>query len=373
MVSPREFVNALNENELGPLVGVPCSIFAPLLSYVLDNPAQIEYYNPANEAHAMGLAAGFHLGSRKIPIVFLQNSGLGNIIDPLTSLQQVYQIPVLLLISWPGFADEDADSPEHTIMGRDFEDYLKVTRLPYQVLSAENYASQLAELSSIARARKTPVAAVIRRGLYDSYQLPVDSKKQRGLQRYDAIKVIKESLAAFSFVSTNGITSRESFAGRGSPDFYMVGSMGLAAAIGCGTALSQPGKRMAVLDGDGGILMQLGLLPFIGAYKPKNLFHFILDNQVYATTQNQPTVSPPVEFDKMALACGYRQAHKVSSGEELRSLLASIKNSDGPVLVWVKIALGNREGTGRVPGSPEETRDSFRQAVGETAEPDESR
>lgn len=372
MVTPKAFVKFLNENELGPIMGVPCSILAPLLSYIMDNPLEIEYHNPTNEAHALGLAVGFYLGSKKIPVVFLQNSGLGNIIDPLTSLHQIYKIPVFLLISWRGFGDEDADSPEHSIMGRDFEDYLKVAHLPYEILSEENYANQIVELRNIARAQKIPVAAIIRRSLYDSFKLPVGNKKQSGFQRYDAIKIIKESLETFSFLSTNGITSRESFAGKGSPDFYMVGSMGLISAIGCGTALSQKGKRIAVLDGDGGILMHLGLLPFIGAYKPKNLFHFILDNQVYATTQNQPTVSPPAEFDKIALASGYRQAYKVSSSEELKSLLASIKNNDGPVLVWVEIALGNKEGAGRAPSSPEEIRDSFMQAVGETAESNES-
>ena len=118
--------------------------------------------------------------------------------------------------------------------------------------------------------------------------------------------------------------------------------------------------------------MHLGMLPFIGAHKPKNFFHFILDNQVYATTRNQPTVSPTSEFDKIALASGYRQAYKVSSSEELESLLESIKNSDGPVLVWVKIVLGNKEGAGRVPYSPEEIKDSFIQEVGQPAELDEN-
>ncbi len=363
MVSPREFVNVLNENELGPFMGVPCSVLAPLLSYILDNPLEMEYYNPANEAHALGLAAGFYLGSKKIPIVFLQNSGLGSIIDPLTSLHQIYKIPVFLLITWRGFSRQDADAPEHKIMGRDFEDYLKISHLPYEILSEKNYANQIVELRNIARAQKIPVAAIIKRNLYDNYTLSVENKKKSGFQRYDAIKIIKEALKTFSFLSTNGVTSRESFAVRDSPDFYMIGSMGLVSAIGCGTALSQKGKRIAVLDGDGGILMHLGLLPFIGSFQPKNLFHFILDNQVYATTQNQPTVSPSTEFDKIALASGYRHAYKVSSGEELRSLLSSIKNYDGPVLVWVKIAPGYKEGIGRVPISPEGIRDDFMQAV----------
>ncbi len=363
MVTPKEFVESLNENELGPIMGVPCSILAPLLSYIMDNPLEIEYHNPTNEAHALGLAVGFYLGSKKIPVVFLQNSGLGNIIDPLTSLHQIYKIPVFLLITWRGFAGEDTDSPEHYIMGRDFEDYLKISHLPYEILSEKNYANQIMKLGGIALTQKIPVAAIIKRDLYDSYKSPTATQKQSEFQRYDAIKIIKESLETFSFVSTNGVTSRESFAVKGSPDFYMIGSMGLASAIGCGAALSQKEKRIAVLDGDGGILMHFGLLPFIGSCKPQNLFHFILDNEVYATTQNQPTVSPTTEYDKIALASGYRQAYKVSSTEELRSLLAAIKDYDGPVLVWVKIAPGYKEGIRRVPSSPEEIRDNFMLAV----------
>jgi len=363
MVTPKDFVKSLNENELGPIMGVPCSILAPLLSYIMDNPLEIEYYNPTNEAHALGLAAGFYLGSKKIPVVFLQNSGLGNIIDPLTSLHQIYKIPVFLLITWRGFAREDTDLPEHYIMGRDFEDYLKISRLPYEILSEKSCANQIMKLGNIALTQEIPVAAIIKRDLYDNYKSPTATKKQSDFQRYDAIKIIKESLETFSFVSTNGITSRESFAAKGSPDFYMIGSMGLASAIGCGVALSQKEKRIAVLDGDGGILMHFGLLPFIGSCKPKNLFHFILDNQAYATTQNQPTVSPTTEFDQIALASGYRQAYKVSSTVDLRSLLALIKDYDGPVLVWVKIAPGYKKGIGRVSGLPEEIRDNFMQVV----------
>ena len=363
MVSPREFVCTLNENELGPFMGVPCTILAPLLSYILGNPSEMAYFNPANEAHALGLATGFYLGNKKIPVVFLQNSGLGNIVDPLTSLNQIYKIPVFLLITWRGFGNQDADSPEHHIMGRDFEDYLKVSHLPYKILSEKYYTDQIMELRNIARTEKIPVAAIITRDLFDSYTLPAETTKQSGFQRYDAIKIIKESLNTFAFLSTNGITSRESFDVKDSPDFYMMGSMGLISAIGCGSALSQKGKKLAVLDGDGAILMHLGLLSFIGNHKPKNLFHFILDNQVYATTQNQPTVSPSTEFDKIALASGYRHAYKASSSEELGSLLATIKNYDGPVLVWVKIAPGSREGIGRVPLSPEEVRDNFMRTV----------
>ena len=363
MVAPGKFVEALNKNKLGPFIGVPDSILAPLISYVLDNPKGMEYFNPANEAHALGLATGFYLGTGKIPIVFLQNSGLGNIVNPLTSLNQIYKIPVFLLITWRGFGGAGTDAPEHDIVGRDLEDYLKVFHLPYKVLSENNYSTQITKLRNIAGSEKIPVAAVIKKDFFDSYEHLV--KTGGRFQRYEAIKIIKESLDRFIFLSTTGFTSRESFAVSDSPDFYMLGSMGLVSATGCGVALSQKGKRIAILDGDGAILMHFGLLPFIGSCQPRNLFHFILDNQTYASTQNQPTISPSAEFDKIALSSGYRQAYKVSSGEELKSLLESIKNSDGPLLIWVKIALGEKEGIGRVSVSPEEIRDNFIRAIQE--------
>lgn len=365
MVTPSKFVEALNENKLGPLIGVPCTVLAPLVNYVLDNPSDIGYLNPANEAHALAWATGFYLGTKKIPVVFLQNSGLGNIVNPLTSLNQIYRVPAFLIITWRGFGGPGSDAPEHNIMGSDLEDYLRVFHLPYKILSENGYPDEMAGLIDIACNEEIPVAAIIKKDFFDAYKPPVKTKTGNGFQKYEAIRIIKESLDGFILLSTTGFISRESFAIKDSPDFYMVGSMGLISAIGCGVALARKGDRIAILDGDGAILMHLGLIPFIGSLRPKNLFHIILDNEVYASTQNQPTVSPSIQFDKIALASGYRQAYKVSSAGELKDLLESIKDSEGPNLVWVKIAPGNKEGVGRVLISPEEIRNNFMQAIQE--------
>ncbi len=364
MPVPKEFVRVLRENELGPFIGVPCSILAPLISHILDNPQEMEYLNPTNEAHALGLAAGFYLGSKKIPVVFLQNSGLGNAFNPITSLNQIYRIPAFLLITWRGFGRQEADAPEHDIVGRDLEKYLKVLHLNYEILSEKNYPSQIAKLKKIAERDSAPVAAVIKSGFFSADERPAEKVKS-GLRRYEAIKIIKASLPNYIFLSTTGFTSRESFNVAKSPDFYMLGSMGLIAAIGCGAALAQKGKKIAVLDGDGAILMHLGLLPFIGSAQPTHFIHFIMDNQCYASTHGQPTVSKTAEFDKIALASGYKQAYKVSSGKELKSLLTSLKKTSGPILVWVKIVPGNKEGTERVTISPEEIKRDFMRAMQE--------
>jgi len=368
MVTPSKFVEVLNENKLGPFIGVPCSILTSLIDYVLSNPQDMEYYNPANEAHALGLATGFYLGTKKIPIVFLQNSGLGNIINPLTTLNQTYKVPVFLIITWRGFGGPGNDAPEHDITGRDLENYLKVFHLKYEILSENNYSDEIARLKYIATNEEIPVAAIIKKDFFSTYAPPVKTKTGNGLQRYEAIKIIVESLDGFIFLSTTGFISRESFAIKDSPDFYMLGSMGLISAIGCGVALAQERKRVAILDGDGAILMHLGLVPFIGSFKPKNLLHFVLDNEVYASTQNQPTVAPSTQFDNIALSSGYRQAYKVSFAEELKILLQSVKDSEGPNLIWVKVTPENKSGIGRVSYSPAEIKERFMEAIPEANE-----
>lgn len=363
MVKPKEFIEVFQRANMEPFIGVPCSLLASLIKYLINNPAKMKYFNPPNEAHNLGLAAGFYLGNNKIPVVLLQNSGFGNIINPLTSLNQIYRIPVFLIITWRGYGGFGSDAPEHDIVGRDLEKYLKIFHLPYEILSEDNYKSQIIELKNIAKKEKVPVAAVIRKNFFPSHEPLIHIKTKNGLQRYKAIKIIKESLTDYIFLSTTGFISRESFAIKNTSDFYMVGSMGLISAIGCGGALAQKEKKIAIFDGDGAILMHFGLIPFIGRYKPQKFLHFILDNGVYASTQNQPTVSPSVEFDKIALSSGYRHAYKVSSPEKLKSLLKSIKNLRGPVLVWVKVVPGNKKRIGRVSVPPEKIKSDFMEAI----------
>jgi phosphonopyruvate decarboxylase len=365
-VSPNEFVKVFHDEGLGPFIGVPCSILAPILAYLHNNPGEIEYFNPTNEAHALGLATGLYLGSKKIPVVMLQNSGLGNIINPLTSLNQIYKVPVFLIVTWRGFGGVGSDAPEHDIVGRDLEEYLKVFHLPYEILSKKDFEYQIKKLRDIALNKNIPVAALVKKNFFDTAfeicNLPVGKVANRP-HRWEAIKVIKESLDDFIFISTTGFTSRESFNIKDSADFYMLGSMGLASGIGCGVALAQKGRKVAILDGDGAILMHLGLIPFIGSVKPKKLLHFVLDNEVCASTQNQPTVSPFVKFDKLAVSCGYKNAYQVESYEELKNLLETQKNFEGPILVCVKVAAGNKKDAYRVTHTPEEIRDRFMKAV----------
>jgi phosphonopyruvate decarboxylase len=364
MPTPKNFIKVVKENKLGPFIGVPCTILAPLISYIIDYPNELDYYNPTNEAHALGLAAGFYIGNGEIPIVFMQNSGLGNIINPLTSLNQIYRIPAILLVTWRGFGGAGADAPEHDIMGRDLEEYLKVLHIPYEVLSEKRYVAQILKLKQIAQKQNIPVAAIVKDDFFKSYKQS-SKKVKSGLDLYEAIKIIKQSLDKYIFLSTTGFTSRESYKVKRTPDFYMLGSMGLVSAIGCGVALAKKVKKIAVLDGDGAILMHLGIIPFIGSTKPKHFIHFILDNQSYASTRGQPTISKSVEFDKIALASGYKQAYKVNSGKKLHSLLSSVKDITGPLLVWVKLVPGYQDGIERVSISPETIKQHFMRVMQE--------
>lgn len=358
-IQPEKFVSLIKEQNIGPFIGIPCSILAPLLEYIIDNPNVIEYFNPTNEAHALGLATGFYLGTKKIPIILLQNSGLGNIINPLTSLSQLYKVPVLLIITWRGFEDTDINAPEHNIMGRDLEEYLNVCNIPYKVLLDNSYVDQIKQLKHIAQNENIPVAAIIKDGFFDANSnLSGNINNNNQLQRWEAIKIIKEYLTNHIFLSTTGFISRESFDVKDSPDFYMLGSMGLVSSIGCGVALSQNEKNVVVLDGDGAILMHLGQLPFIGSYRP-NLLHFILDNGVYASTDNQPTVSNCIDFEKLGSSCGYKRVYTIRSNKELEKCLELVSKLDGPILICVKVALGNKEEISRIPYSPEKIKDIF--------------
>jgi phosphonopyruvate decarboxylase len=354
-VTPSEFVNVLRKHDLGPFIGVPCSYLSSLINYVLDHPEAMEYLNPTNEAHAMALAAGYYMGTGRIPVVFMQNSGLGNVMNPLTSLNQVYKLPALMLVTWRGEGAWGSDAPEHDIPGRDLETYLKALHLPYRVLVPETCAEQVRDLKQAAEKESIPVVGVVKQDFFRAYE----GAPEAGLPRYEAIRLIKESLPGFRFLSTTGFISRESFAIKPSPDFYMVGSMGLIAGIGCGVALARPDVKVAVLDGDGAILMHLGLVAYIGNRKPANFYHFVLDNGVYGSTQNQPTVSGTVQLDKLALCSGYRAALHAATADELQKILGKLSGEHGPVMIWVKVAPGNKKGIGRVSVPPEQMKTDF--------------
>lgn len=327
MIKAQEFVKHLQSYGLWPFLMVPCSIFKPLASWMLNN--EVEIIFPPNEAHAMGFVVGTYGVTNQPALIFMQNSGLNNIANAQTSLHALYKIPVLLIVSWRG---EKPEAPEHKIMGTSLVKFFETLQIPCQVLT-DDWQEELAKMVGIVRTKKRPGAIVIRKGIFaEENHLPPDLAEKYPLSRFEAIEIIKESLKDEAiFISTNGHPSRDSFAALETADFYMMGSMGHAFSIGAGTAWSLVGKNVdlktVVLDGDGGCLMHLGSLALVGLEKIKksNLVYVVLDNEAYESTGSQPTLSPGIDFAKVADGLGFPQIFSIVDTRGLKRVLKSLK------------------------------------------------
>lgn len=363
------FINLLVKEGFSFFTGVPCSIFKDFLA-CLNSTAGINHFAATSEGEACAIAAGSYLASKSIPVVYMQNSGLGNSINPLTSLmdKSVYGMPALLLISWrgkPGLKDE----PEHTKMGEIITKLLETLNIPYGVLppDAKEAARQIKIAKEYLRKNNLPYAIIVGKGTFAPYECPIKNKKDKYfLTREEAIGIIGDYLrGGEAVVSTTGKTSRELFEYRKTrgfdheKDFYMVGSMGCLAGIALGMAFKKPKKKIIVLDGDGALLMKMGTLATIGHYAPRRFCHFVFDNNAYDSTGGQQTVSDTVEIGKVALACGYKEAKIISTRQGLINCLRQLKNQPGPSMVVVKVRKGARKDLGRPTLTPQENKIAF--------------
>jgi len=344
----EKLIKEFKKNKLGPYIEVPCSILRPIIEGLMRD-TECEVINPVNEAIAMGLAAGSFLATKKIPVVLMQNSGLCNTLNAITSLNQIYKLPVLYIIAWRGQPSIN-DAPQHTIMGLKSEEILKTFDIPYEILLEESYKDQIETIIKRIKETNLPGALLLRRGFLDkSISKKKRKTKETGISRAEAVKtVISNADEKAFYVTTNGFISREAFDAISNnkqyvknPAFYMLGSMGhaLPLAIGIEKYLRSK-KRVIVLDGDGGCLMHLGAMASVGQGRgaAKKLIHIVLDNGVYASTGNQPTVSGDVDFRKIARGCGYKNVHSVNRTSLLKQIIKKLlRNTSGPSFIHVRI------------------------------------
>lgn len=278
----------------------------------------------------------------KQPVLILQNSGLGNTLNPLTSLSLIYKLPILLLISARGY--KVADEPQHQIMGAKMLDILETIGIEYKETTTngtfEEIKKKLRYLCNKSLDSKYPVALIITKNSLKSDQIVLTDKNYQ-MSRYDAISIIATYInKTDAIIASTGKIAREMFVIRDLPNiFYMQGSMGHAMAIGLGLTLTKPNKRVIVLEGDGSLIMHMGTLSTIGYYAPKNLLHLILDNESYGTTGGQETTSSTMDFCQLANACGYRQTLSINTKDNLHQVLQRLQNEgvNGPTLLHVKI------------------------------------
>jgi phosphonopyruvate decarboxylase len=358
MIDPQEFFGILLNEGIEFYTGVPDSLLKPFNSCVSDNIIPSKNIIAANEGAALSLATGYHLATGKTPLVYLQNSGLGNLINPLLSLvdKKVYSIPILIVIGWRG-QPEVKDEPQHVKQGKVTLDLLEAMDMPYKVLrnsTPENLKVEMKNILTIIKESSSPYFLVVPKDIFLDYKMRKSVKSIYKLKREEAIKIIVNQLSnSDMIVSTTGKTSRELFEYRQElqqshdNDFLTVGSMGHANQIALGIALSKPDRNIYCFDGDGAVLMHMGSIPIIGDLAPENFIHIIFNNGSHESVGGQPTVGYNTNFQQIALASGYKQVRKVITKQEIESAISEVKNSKGPILIEILINQGARENLGR--------------------------
>ena len=323
-----------------------------------------------NEGGAIGLCAGHYLASGKPGLCYMQNSGIGNAVNPLVSLMDtdVYAIPCLLVIGWrgePGVKDE----PQHMKQGKITLGQLDLMDIPYRILSSDtteaDFLSYFDELASLMDSGKT-VAFVIRKGALESSRKPVYGNGYAMTRESAVGRILSSDDAGSVFICTTGKLSREVFElreARGedhSRDFLTVGSMGHASMIALRIAVEKPNRRVWCLDGDGASLMHLGALPVIGKRAPSNLIHVVINNGAHETVGGMPVCSGSMDIASLASAAGYTCVLTADSESSLdRALAEAEKPHSGPVLIEVRCACGSRSDLGRPTTTPVMNRDAL--------------
>lgn len=369
-IAPELLFRALRARGVGIFVGVPDSLLKSFCAYVADHAAPGEHIIAANEGNAVGIALGYHLATGGLGAVYLQNSGLGNTINPLTSLadREVYRVPLLLIVGWRGEPGRK-DEPQHVKQGRITPAQLDVLEMPYVVLDSGSDPEAVADEAFAAlRSTNAPVALLVREGAFASYALAKVTQLS-DLRREDALGVILELAGPTDLlVSTTGKTSRELFElrqrrGEGQRDFLTVGGMGHTSSIALGVALGAPHRRVVCIDGDGSALMHMGALPIIGDVRPTNLLHVLLNNGAHESVGGQPTVAGGLDVGAVARACGYGAFEAASDVSTLRQAWTRLASTPGPSLLEVRIGIGSREDLGRPTSTPEQNKRAFMDAA----------
>ena len=371
MLNSKRIFDYLIKKEVEFFTGVPDSLLKDFCSYITDNTDKKNHIIAANEGNALSLGIGYHLSSNKIPLIYMQNSGLGNIINPLLSLadNDVYSTQALLMIGWrgePGVKDE----PQHKKQGRITLDLLNTMEVPHEILSADDtQSSALEKISSMIKNIKENnkvSALIIKKNTFEKYSLKKNITSSYDMYREDAIKIIIDELTNKDiFISTTGVTSRELFEYREElgqsheNDFYTVGGMGHASQIALGIAIQNKENNIYCLDGDGALLMHMGSAAIAAQQNCSNYKHILFNNGSHDSVGGQPTVGFDIDFQNIARSCGYRNVLYADNRGDLKKSIEKIKRLNECCFLEIKVNKGFRDNLGRPTTSPIENKKSF--------------
>ena len=369
MICSRDFFGTLQSSGIHFYTGVPDSLLKAFCACLSDHAEPESHIIAANEGGAVALATGYHLATGRVPLVYMQNSGFGNSINPLLSLAdpEVYSIPMVLLIGWrgePGLPDE----PQHVKQGKVQEKLLDAIELPWAVIGPDsaNFKTVTRKMITQAESEKRPVALLVRKGTFEPYDGKHGDQDQPVLTREEALRLLINSLEERDIVvSTTGMLSREVFEIRASNDmghfrdFLTVGSMGHCSQIALGIAMQKRSRRVFCLDGDGSLLMHMGSLAITGSRQPGNFRHIIINNGAHDSVGGQPTAGFFIDIPSIATACGYRESRCAYDRHTLAESMGWLKESTGPLLLEVRVKKGARKNLGRPDRKPVDNKKQF--------------
>ena len=364
MVDPAALYSTLRQCGVDFFTGVPDSLLKNFCAYLAAQGDSLQHIIATNEGSALALAMGHHLASYKVPLVYLQNSGLGNLINPLLSLAdpEVYSIPLLMVVGWrgePGVNDE----PQHIKQGRITPDLLEQLEIPYRIITAATdntqAGRQVQDLISQAKNQNRPCALLVSKGCFSDGPKPNRTTTGPRISREQAIEAVLAKLSPTAVVvATTGFTSRELFELRAAAgcshqqDFLTVGGMGHASQIALGIALAQPERQVYCLDGDGAFLMHIGGAATCATTPCNNFKHIVLNNGVHDSVGGQPTIAEAINIAGIAAEMGYHWTAVAQSPQAIDDAIDTLDQQPGPALLEIKIKPGARNDLGRPTTSP---------------------
>lgn len=369
MIQTKDFYNTLLDNGIKFFTGVPDSLLADICAYIADNADKNDHIIAANEGNSLGLAVGYHLATKQIPLVYLQNSGLGNLVNPMLSLadDKVYAIPMIILMGWrgePGISDE----PQHIRQGEVTVAMLKSMNMDYEIVDSNtDFVNLINSVTIKSQVTSKPVFLLVRKNTFSPYKLRSRDERFYALSREEAlINVINSVDDSDIIVSTTGKTSRELFEhryrlGQGHErDFLTVGGMGHASSIAVGIALCKQQRSVFCIDGDGALIMHMGCLAIIGSMNTLNNFkHIVINNGAHESVGGQPSAGFNVNFVEIAKSCGYTYANTCDNITDLLKELEVLKGHKGRGLLEIKVNLNSRSNLGRPTKTPVANKEEF--------------
>lgn len=368
-MNTADFFEILKQHELEAFYGVPDSLLKNFCAYVTDKVDSAHHIITANEGNAIAMACGYYLAKARPAVVYMQNSGLGNCVNPLLSLadDEVYNIPLLMMIGMrgePGVKDEPQHVKQGKVTGALLDSMgIKHSPMPHDIHEAQTLIEEATQYMSET---KKPYAILVSKDSFDSYKLQTKRPACSDLARESAIGAVVEHLQASDVVvATTGHISRELYELRESnkqshqSDFLSVGSMGHASSIALALAIEKPQNRVFCFDGDGACLMHMGALSIIASQQLTHFKHIIFNNQAHDSVGGQATNTQNTRFKDVALSCGYTKAWSVDSLEQLQNTLPDFLQAQGCVFLEIKVKCGARTDLGRPKEKPVENKESF--------------